>query len=112
MTYRYRPRQSAEYYTLSNGRKVALPIYYRNKLYSVEERDKLWTDRLDKHEIYVNGIRIRNTHTEDGEAAYFATLKTQQEDNIRLGYGSTDDEWKKQPYNITWKMLQAARPNK
>lgn len=107
-TYKYRPKESAEYYTLNNGQKVALPIYYRNKLYSVKERDMLWTDRLDKHEIYVNGIKVRNTHTKEGENNYFALLKSQQKINHELGYGSTDDEWKKIPYNITWKMLQKA----
>lgn len=51
LLYRYRPRNSPEYYMLKDGNKVALPIYYRNKLYSQNERDLLWTERLDTHRI-------------------------------------------------------------
>ena len=108
-TYKYRPKQSAEYYTLPNGSKVALPIYYRNKLYNEKERQELWTDRLDKGEIYVNGIRIRNINSEKSQAYYYELLKQQQEVNKKLGYGSTAQEWQKEKYNITFKMLQKAR---
>lgn len=110
-TYKYRPKNSAEYYVLKNGNKVALPIYYRNKLYSVNERDKMWTDRLDKHTIYVNGIKINNIHTTEGETNYFDTLQTQQKWNEEIGYGNTSKEWQKEEYNVTLKMLQRAKPN-
>lgn len=105
-TYRYIKGKSAEYYTLKDGHKVALPIYYRNKLYSEKERADLWTDRLDKAEIYVNGIRIRNIDTAEGQKLYFDTLKDLQQWNNLLGYGNTSEEWKKEEYNITFKMLQ------
>lgn len=108
-TYKYKPKRSAEFYTLNNGQKVALPIYYRNKLYTQEERDKMWTDRLDKNEIYVNGMRVRNINTEEGYRNYMNILRTQQEWNESVGYGSTAEEWKAEKYKITLDMLQKAR---
>ena len=36
---RYNNEQTNENYRLNNGAKTALPIYYRNKIYSEEERD-------------------------------------------------------------------------
>lgn len=108
MTYRFRKGQTPEYYTLNNGRKVALPIYYRNKFFSQRERDKLWTERLDKGEIYVNGIRIRNVDTEKGQKLYEKTLRSMQEWNNKLGYGNLDNIWYEDSYKITFKMLQKA----
>lgn len=105
-TYKYRPHKTVEYYTLSNGYKVALPIYYRNKFWSPKERANLWTERLDKGEIFVNGIRIRNIESEDSQKYYYKLLEDLQRDNINLGYGDTSKEWQKEKYNITFKMLQ------
>lgn len=111
-TYKYRPKNSAEYYTLPNGAKVALPIYYRNKLYSEKERADLWTDRLDKGVIYVNGIKIRNVQTEEGQKAYYKTLESMQKWNENIGYGNTSKEWQKEQYNVTFKMLQSRNNTK
>lgn len=111
-TYKYKKGRSAEYYELQNGRRVALPIYYRNKLYSDKERQNLWTDRLDKGEIYVNGIRIRNINSEKSQKYYYKLLEEQQRQNTELGYGSPTKEWQKEDYNITFKMLQRRQKDK
>lgn len=108
-TYRYRPNKSAEYYTLNNGTKVALPIYYRNKVYTEKERDILWTERLNKATIYVNGIRIQHTDTEEGQKEYYRTLQEMQEWNKSIGYGDTSEEWQYKDYKITFEMLQSAK---
>ena len=34
--------KTKDYYTTRSGHKIALPIYYRNNLYTEEEREKLW----------------------------------------------------------------------
>lgn len=106
--YKYRPKASPEYYRLPDGNKVALPIYLRNKLYTQEDRDKMWTDRLDRHEIYVNGIRVRNIDTIEGYQSYMRILSEQQKWNEAIGYGNTSKEWQKEDYNITLKMLNLA----
>lgn len=53
-----------DYYTLSDGRKVAMPKYYRNKIYTEEERELLYLLRLNKPEIYVCGVKVDRTDTE------------------------------------------------
>ena len=50
--------ETREYSKTETGHKQALPIYWRNKIYSEEEREKLWLQKLDKGERYVNGQRI------------------------------------------------------
>ena len=84
-----------ELYTLPNGLKIPLPIYYRNKIYSEEEREKLWLNKLDKQVRYVNGIEIDISQTYDN---YERVLTKAQEENIKLGFGDDSDEWKKKDY--------------
>ena len=103
--YKYKPHNSKEFYILPNGTKVNLPIYYRNKFYNEEEREKMWCDRLDKKTIFVRGIEIKNIDTPEGFKIYADTLHDQQLINKSLGYGSDIKEWKFEEYNHTLKML-------
>lgn len=103
--YNYKQGETKEYYKLRDGTRIALPIYYRNHIWNEQEREQIWLDRLDKGSIYVRGIEIPNVYTEDGQRRYNQVLRAQQEDNIALGYGSDENEWKEKDYNITFKML-------
>lgn len=104
----YNGKDTIETYTLPNGNKIALPIYYRNKFWNDHERQKLWLNRLNKQKRYVRGIEIDISKT---DKKYYDILAEQQHDNIMLGYGSTAEQWQKKPYNITFKMLQRATKN-
>lgn len=101
--HKYRPNNTAEFYKLPNGQKINLPIYYRNKLYTEEERNNLWTEKIDTHSRYVRGVKIENLDTQQGQETLFEYLKTQQAINEKLGYGT--DKWKLKDYEITLKML-------
>ena len=103
LTYKYRPKESAEYYTLNNGHKVALPIYYRNKFYTAEERDKMWTERLDQHKIYVNGLEVEHIDTPEGYSKYMRIIREQQKWNEAIGYGNR--EWKEVEYSARVKEI-------
>lgn len=96
---KYKGELTKDYYTLNNGNKVGLPIYYRNKIYSEIERENLWLDKLDKQERFILGTKIK-VKDMDGERLYYDILKTAQEKNIRLGYGDDSKEWRKEEYNI------------
>ena len=98
-----------EYYRLENGTKINLPIYYRNKLWTEEQREQLWLRRLDKHERFVCGIKISNIDTPEGEKKYLSILKTQQKMNKLLGFGDDSKEWQKRDYNVTLRMLNKIR---
>jgi len=56
---KYKEKETIDSYISDNGRKMNMPIYYRNKLYTEEEREELWLNKLDKEERYVCGVKIR-----------------------------------------------------
>ena len=82
--------ETDESYKTRSGIKLALPIYYRNKIYSEEEREKLWIQKLDKEERYILGNRIS---IKNGNKEYLRALKTAREKNMRLGYGNSEKNW-------------------
>ena len=43
---------------MRNGGKLNLPIYYRNKLFTEEEREKLFLEKIETGIIYVLGTKI------------------------------------------------------
>lgn len=104
----YRPKNTIEYMTMENGTRVNMPIYYRNKRYSEEEREQLWLEKLDKHVIYVCGIKC-DVSTIKGINKYNEILKGKQEDNEKLGYGNDNEEWKKKEYNTTLRQLNITK---
>lgn len=103
--HRYRAKDTKDYYTLPSGQQIAQPIYYRNKLYNANQREKLWLQRLDKNETYIRGIRMQHLDKEKGWERYIRTLEEQQKINEQLGYGNFSNEWQQKDYNITAKML-------
>ena len=105
----YRGKDTNDFYRFPNGTKCALPIYYRNKLFTEEMREELWCHKLDKHTRFVNGVEINNVNTLHGEQRYFRVLKKAQEKNAQLGYGDCTKQWQKKKYNITQRMLQKGK---
>lgn len=53
-----RGRRENIYYTYKNGQKTAMPTYYKNKLFSEDEREEIYIDRLNKDEKYVMGSKL------------------------------------------------------
>lgn len=91
----YKKTKTNETYTTRQGVKLALPIYYRNKIYNEEEREKLWLEKLDKEIRYVNGNKI---DISKGEENYYNILKHEREKNKRLGYGDNSVNWERKKY--------------
>ena len=101
---KYQGDKTDETYRLPNGAKSSLPIYYRNKIYTDEEKEKLWLNKLDKQERYINGTKIS---VKNGEELYYKVLKTAQETNKRLGYGDRGKDWDKKEYNVTLNKIRS-----
>lgn len=95
-------------YKLPNGYKTNLPIYYRNKLYSEEQREKLWMHLLDKNERWVDGICVKA----DDWKTYNLMLTEAQKKNKRLGYGDDSKNWKKADYSASLTLLKKINPIK
>lgn len=92
---KYKKEETNETYTTRQGVKLALPIYYRNKIYNEEEREKLWLEKLDKQERWVNGIKV---DISNGEEQYYELLKNERMKNKRMGYGDDSRNWERVKY--------------
>lgn len=84
-----------ELYINRTGRKAPIPIYYRNKIYTEEERELLWINKLNKETRYVLGTEI-DVSTENGVKTYEKALEYARIKNKQLGYGSIN--WKSETY--------------
>ena len=88
-----------------------MPIYWRNKIYSDEEREKLWLQKLDKGERWICGERI---NISNGEETYYKVLKYYREKNKRLGYGDNTEDWNRKKYEEErrmWMLNQRTEPD-
>lgn len=100
---KYKGEDTEDTYIYNNGSKAKLPIYYRNKIYTDQEREELWMQMLDKEERYVLGERIC---IKDGEEDYYNILEYAQTKNKRLGYGDNSKTWKMRDYAKERERLQ------
>ena len=87
--------ETSETYRTNTGHKIALPIYWRNKIYTEEEREKLWIQKLDKAERWVCGEKISVKHSDKD---YINVVKYHRERTIKLGYHEPDFIWKQEAY--------------
>lgn len=85
--------ETRETYVLRSGRKINLPMYYRNHIYNDEEKEKLWIQKLDKQERWVDGCKVS---LKDGYDDYAKLLAWKQEKNNRLGYTNPNNYDQKQ----------------
>lgn len=92
---KYNGKKTNETYKTRQGMKLALPIYYRNKIYTDEEKEKLWLQKLDEEVRYVNG---RKVDISKGEEGYYRVLAEERAKNKRLGYGNDEINWEKRKY--------------
>ena len=83
--------ETKETYINSQGFKMALPMYYRNKIYSEEEREKLWIEKLDKEERWVCSEKVSIKDNDYNE--YNKLRNWYREKSKRLGYGNGEMKW-------------------
>ena len=91
----YKGEETKEYYRTKEGYKLALPMYYRQKIYSDEEREKLWIQKLDKNKRYILGTKY-DFETKQDKKTWLNALETAQKKNIRNGYKG--QKWKGDKY--------------
>jgi hypothetical protein len=103
---KYKPNETNESYRLPNGQKTALPTYYRNKIYTEQEREKLWIEKLDKNIRYINGIKVDISKT---EKPYYDLLAKHREINAQLGYGNDEKNWTQIQYENERRQLQISK---
>lgn len=92
---KYKINETNEGYKTTSGHEIAMPIYWRNKIYNESEREALWIEKLNKEERWVGGEKIS---VKDGEKEYFKVLEWYRIKNKRLGYGDNEIDWNKKKY--------------
>lgn len=91
----FKGKDTNETYKTRNGQKIALPIYYRNKIYNDEEKEKLWIHKLNKEERWILGNKI---NISKNEKEYYKALTEAQKLNTELGYGNNIKDWNRAKY--------------
>lgn len=95
-----------ETYRTSTGHQIAIPIYWRNKIYTEQEREQLWLQRLDRNERWICGEMI----PADDDKQIYGLLQWYRRKNKRLGYGSDEKNWQQEKYERERRrLLQATR---
>ena len=51
-------------YRTNTGKWLTMPIYYRNKIYTENERGELWIKKLDENVRYIGKNKVRGDETE------------------------------------------------
>lgn len=91
---KYNDEKTIETYRTATGHKMAIPIYWRNKIYTESEREKLWIQKLDKGERWVCKEMVKADDTE----TYYNLLEYHRTNTVKLGYPTPEFIWSKQEY--------------
>ncbi len=62
-------KKTIETYKYRDGREAYLPKYYRDKIYTEEQRELLWIQKMEEGYSFVMGEKI-DTSTEEGQKMY------------------------------------------
>lgn len=91
-------------YRTKKGTYIAIPKYYKKKLFTEEEQEKLWTYQLNKNEIWIDGTKYDKERQDDLEyrKEVIGNILGRREANKKAGFG--DDYTVAKRYIITEKM--------
>ena len=78
--HKYKKGETNERYRTRTGIKLNLPIYYRNKLFTEDERELIFLDKIEKGIIYVMGQPVHR----DDEKYYLQLLEEGRKTEQRL----------------------------
>lgn len=81
-------------YRTSTGHKMALPIYWKNKIFTDEEKETLWIKRIETGERYVRGEKMI-IKTPADLTEFDKLVQWHRERNAMLGYGGHPNENRK-----------------
>lgn len=88
---RYNGDKTNELYRTNTGHKIAMPAYWKNKLYTDQQREQLWLQKLDKNERWICGEKVKA----DDEESIRKLREWYRKKNRELGYGDNEKNWNK-----------------
>ena len=91
----FKEDKTDERYKTPSGLIMAMPIYYRNKLYTEEEREKLWCYKIDKEIIYKGKVAY-DISTRKGQKSLYKAEEYMRKMDERDGYPK--QPWRKEIY--------------
>lgn len=83
----YKEEKTNETYRTRSGHKIALPLYYRNKIYEEDQKEKLWMYKLDKETRYILKQKIE-VKTKEQVEEFIKIREQYRKRNDELGYGN------------------------
>ena len=101
---KFNKEKTKEYYITETGHKLSLPIYYRNKLYSDDEKENLWLYKLDEGIRYVMGEKIKVTDVVSMNE-YEELRKYWSNENIKMGYTNGEISEERKNYEKQQRIL-------
>ncbi|QCS37326.1 replication initiation protein [Tortoise microvirus 85] len=99
---KYNGEDTKDYYVTRTGHKIKIPIYWRNKIYNDEERERLWLHKLDEKIRWIGKEKIDISLNEE---EYYKTLHHYRQKNARLGYGNGTKDWNRKQYEEQRRIL-------
>lgn len=99
----YKGTETKETYKTRTGHEIGMPIYWKNKVWTEEEREQLWLLKLDKQERWICGEKV---DISNGEEEYYKLLDWHRQRNKRLGYGDDSINWDKKKYENERRQLK------
>lgn len=84
---KYNEDGTNEAYKFRNGKKAMMPIYYRNKIYSEKEREKLWIEKIEKKEKWIGGEKLLIKNNDKSKKEQIEAMEYYRKKSKRLGYG-------------------------
>lgn len=80
----YRGKDTNQLYQMDNGGVIAMPEYFRRKIYTDDEREYLQGWNLDTGRMFIGKTEVRK---DIGDDKIYGLQKALQEKNARLGFG-------------------------
>lgn len=100
--YKFNEDKTKEQYNSNSRHKMAMPTYYRNKLWTDDQREKLWINRINEEVRYVLGQKIS---IKNGLQEYYNALIEARKINKQRGFGDDEKNWSRITYENTIRNL-------
>ena len=81
-------------YRTEKGYKLTMPIYYRNKIYTEDEREELWIKKINENIRYIGSSKVKGDEVE----SILQLLRQERELNKIDGYGGEEEKYNEKDY--------------